>query len=278
MFISEMRELEEKFQSWKDRQPAHLSRYSEYNSNDNVIARVLRQEGKDTLEDYYFGANLVVETGEQYYVRKMSDTTLVNDFAAGSMVLNNPSTADTIASTDDFSDVTDPISGSYSSVESISITSGGTGYVDQESVTITGVTSTASNATATVDVTAGAITAFTMTAGGSGYEDGESLTIAGAGSSDAVTTCNTPKLTSVALNNSDSGNAGGGEFIITWKQSYSAVSFSATSPEIKGGAILATSTPGATEPILNHWNFGSIFTKQATEPLDVWVNHDLTGV
>ena len=279
MFIHDMKQLEEQFNSWKDHLPNTWNRYNEVNPNDNVIAKVMREEDGKPLADYFFGANLVVETGEHYYVQKMTDSTITNNFANGTMVLNNPTSADTIASDDDFSDVNSPLAGSYSSLASVTIVTGGSGYVQDESVTITGNTSSAANAVATANVTAGALTSVTITDGGSGYQSGETVTITstgGSGANDATITL--PLLTAIELDNQDAENAGRGQYIITWKQSYLASSFEATTNAVTGGAIVADNAPSGTDPLLNHWNFNNTFTKQLTEPLDVWVNHDLAGV
>lgn len=273
--MSDMKEVTEQFLSWKDNQPHNLSRYSAYNPDDNVIARVLRREGRDILHDYIFGRNLVVETGEQYYVQRMTVSTIDNNFSAGTMIVNNPSSADTPNTADDFSDVNSPIAGSYSSIQSTNF-AGGTGHVDQESV---GLVGTGSSATGTLNVTAGVIDSITITVGGSGYVSGEAITLSGATGTGGSGVATLPSLTSVALNNTDTGNAGGGQYIITWKQSWTAPAFVSGANNIQGGCTVDTNAPGVNEPLLNHWNFdqGS-FSKQNTEPLDVWVNHTLLGV
>ena len=64
----------------------------------------------------------------------------------------------------------------------------GSGYTDAEACTITGVTSGASNATGTLNVTGGAIDSIDITDNGSGYIAGEALTITGdtSAASDAI--------------------------------------------------------------------------------------------
>jgi len=83
-------------------------------------------------------------------------------------------------------------------VTTITLVSGGTGYVVGDELTITGDTSTASNARITVDaVTSGVITAFTKLVGGSGYTSaGESVTLSeGTGSSATATVTITGDIT-----------------------------------------------------------------------------------
>ena len=79
--------------------------------------------------------------------------------------------------------------------------SGGSGYTNQETVTITGQTSGANNAnaTATVDANANAnnaITGLSINSGGSGYINGETVTInssSGGSGATAVVTSSTAK-------------------------------------------------------------------------------------
>lgn len=79
-------------------------------------------------------------------------------------------------------------------IDSAAVLAAGTGYVDAESITLTGVSSGATNATATVSVTAGEITAINIVSGGDGYTDGEVLTvIGGTGSSGTGTATASPE-------------------------------------------------------------------------------------
>lgn len=64
-------------------------------------------------------------------------------------------------------------------IDSAAVLAAGTGYVDTEAVTLTGVSSGATNATATVTVVAGEITAINIVSGGDGYTDAEVLTVIG---------------------------------------------------------------------------------------------------
>ena len=75
-------------------------------------------------------------------------------------------------------------------VTTITLASGGTGYVVGDELTITGDTSTANNARITVnEVSSGVITAFTKLVGGSGYTSaGESVTLSGGTGSGATAT------------------------------------------------------------------------------------------
>lgn len=122
MYITDNIDLTEKLASWKDHQPNWLGRNLEYNPEDNVIARVLRMEGGKSLEDYIFGANIVCTTGAFHYLQLMASDTPTNDFPAGTMVINNPSSADTLAVGDDFADVNSGIAGSFASGQNITAT------------------------------------------------------------------------------------------------------------------------------------------------------------
>lgn len=102
------------------------------------------------------------------------------------------------------------ISGTAKSIFSEEITgdptivSGGTGYIDAETVTITGQTSGATNATAIVTVVDGIITAITLVLAGSDYTDGEIVTLTGITSlsNDATATIVVgPELTTLTMIN-----------------------------------------------------------------------------
>jgi len=72
-------------------------------------------------------------------------------------------------------------------VTSITFTSRGSGFVNTEVVTITGVTSSAANATFTVNSIAdNAVSSITVTNGGSGYTSAPNITITGGGGSGAT--------------------------------------------------------------------------------------------
>lgn len=76
----------------------------------------------------------------------------------------------------------------FGQIDSILVVDGGTGYVNGESVTITGVISGANNATGTVvETSGGIIDSVTITNPGSGYINVELVTTTGASSSNALT-------------------------------------------------------------------------------------------
>ena len=83
----------------------------------------------------------------------------------------------------------------YKSVESLTITNGGTGYTSAPSVTITGITgpnpgTPGSGATATATLTGNEVTGITITNGGSGYTNGAVATFSGGDGSNAAATVN----------------------------------------------------------------------------------------
>lgn len=73
-------------------------------------------------------------------------------------------------------------------IDTAAVVLGGTGYVDAESVTLTGQTSGATTATATISVTGGVITAINIVSGGSQYIAGETLDVIGGSGSGATGT------------------------------------------------------------------------------------------
>ena len=82
----------------------------------------------------------------------------------------------------------------YNSVETITITAGGSGYSSAPTVSIAGsgagptAGTPGSGATATATVSGGAVTAITLTNGGSGYSNGALVTFSGGGGSSAAAT------------------------------------------------------------------------------------------
>ncbi len=66
-------------------------------------------------------------------------------------------------------------------ITAVAVVGGGSGYTDLETVTYTGQTSGATNASGIASVTAGAITSVTIAVGGSGYTNGETVNILGNG-------------------------------------------------------------------------------------------------
>jgi len=97
-------ELYESYLSWKDRQPNYLSRGIEYDPQNNVIAL---QTFEDGYQEIYFGKNLVVNDGSQYYVELINQETPMDDFTY--MEVGNPATPDTIALTDEYAQFATPV-------------------------------------------------------------------------------------------------------------------------------------------------------------------------
>ena len=65
----------------------------------------------DGSKDWWYGANLVTNDGDIYYAKKAAGETPASneDFGASACVLQNPSSANTIAKTDAYVQVTNPI-------------------------------------------------------------------------------------------------------------------------------------------------------------------------
>lgn len=101
----------ELFESWKDHQPHYLKRNVEYDPRNNVIALLTLKDG---FQKPIFGRNLVTDTGELYYTKRIAqEATLSPDFSTdGRMILNNPASADTPAADDEYQDVNNPITDS----------------------------------------------------------------------------------------------------------------------------------------------------------------------
>lgn len=77
------------------------------------------------------------------------------------------------------------------------------------------------------------------------------------------------------VNDGDGDNTGSGVDIITYRVSYA--TGDANLADISD-VILTNPTPGASEPIIMHAEFGSAFTKTASDTLKVFVNHRMNGV
>ena len=99
---------------------------------------------------------------------------------------------------DDYITMTQLAQSTGSTLIEVALTSGGTGYIEGEDVTLTGQISSAANADARVHVTNGIIDRVHIVDGGSGYMDTEGLTIFGqiSSQSDAVGTA----VTNIVLN------------------------------------------------------------------------------
>jgi len=100
-------ELKEAFLSWKDNSPHYQSRNEVININSNIIAVLKYPDGH--IEPH-FSHNLVVTTGEEYYIELIGQITPTNAF--DTMTLGNPAGNDTLAADDDFGDLGSPITGS----------------------------------------------------------------------------------------------------------------------------------------------------------------------
>jgi hypothetical protein len=74
-------------------------------------------------------------------------------------------------------------------------------------------------------------------------------------------------------NDGDSDNTGSGTTVVTYLVSF-------TTGEVNGDiadVIITNPSPGASEPILMHAEFGAAFTKTSSDTLKVFVNHTLAG-
>ena len=77
------------------------------------------------------------------------------------------------------------------------------------------------------------------------------------------------------VNDLDVDNTGAGLDTVTYLVSY--LKTEAIETQISD-VILTNPTPGATEPIIMHAEFGTPFDKAATDTLKVFVNHNFNGV
>jgi len=82
--------------------------------NLKVIQNVVALETKsDGTRIYHYGKNLLVDTGELYYTKRMAQETPTPDFSTdGRMELNNPASADTPAAGDSYDEMLTPITAS----------------------------------------------------------------------------------------------------------------------------------------------------------------------
>lgn len=76
------------------------------------------------------------------------------------------------------------------------------------------------------------------------------------------------------INDGDSDNTGAGTDIATYRVSYLTSEANATGI---ADVIITNPTPGASEPLLMHAEFGTPFTKTSSDTLKVFVNHQLNG-
>ena len=102
----------ENFLSWKDHSPNYFSRGVELNPDDNVCVVKSTYDGVDLVgKDWMYGANLVTNDGDIFYAKQaVTEANGSNeDFEAGRMELQNPSSADTPAKTDTYQQVSTPV-------------------------------------------------------------------------------------------------------------------------------------------------------------------------
>lgn len=76
----------------------------------------------------------------------------------------------------------------------------------------------------------------------------------------------------------DVNNPGLGEFIFTWRTTWTAGDFDTESANTIKNGVITPPAPSGTDPLLTHWEFTSPFTKLSTSSLVVWVNHSFAGV
>lgn len=104
----------EDFMSWLDKQAHFIDRYHEYDPMNNVIAVIGRPEGKEELNIWHYGMNLVTDDGDIFYAQQaVTEVPAANeDFQEGRMELNNPGIQDTPAKGDTYTNLTTPITAS----------------------------------------------------------------------------------------------------------------------------------------------------------------------
>ena len=81
---------------------------SEIDPKNNICLVVTHEDGS---KDWWYGANLVTNDGDIYYAKKAAGETPASNenFGASACVLQNPSSPNTIAKTDAYAQVTNPI-------------------------------------------------------------------------------------------------------------------------------------------------------------------------
>jgi hypothetical protein len=77
------------------------------------------------------------------------------------------------------------------------------------------------------------------------------------------------------INDSDVDNTGAGVDVVTYAVSYSKVEANASNI---ADIIITNPSPGASEPLMMHAEFGTPFTKTSNDTLKVFVNHTLNGI
>ena len=81
---------------------------TEIDPKNNICLVVTHQDGS---KDWWYGSNLVTNDGDIYYAKKAAGETPASNenFGASACVLQNPSSANTIAKTDAYGQVSSPI-------------------------------------------------------------------------------------------------------------------------------------------------------------------------
>jgi len=110
----------ETFLKFLETQPHDLDgQIHDFNPKMNVCAVLRTPEispyGKvDMIANFFYTHNIVTNDGDVFYAKMgAGETPSANeDFASGRMELNNPTSADSLAKTDDYSDVLTPITAS----------------------------------------------------------------------------------------------------------------------------------------------------------------------
>lgn len=77
------------------------------------------------------------------------------------------------------------------------------------------------------------------------------------------------------VNDADGDNTGAGVDVVTYRTSY--LTTEANAVDITD-VIITNPSPGASEPILMHAEFGAAFTKTSSDTLKVFINHTMSGV
>jgi hypothetical protein len=77
------------------------------------------------------------------------------------------------------------------------------------------------------------------------------------------------------INDSDVDNTGAGVDVVTYAVSYSKVEANASNI---ADIIITNPSPGASEPVMMHAEFGTPFTKTSNDTLKVFINHTLNGI
>jgi hypothetical protein len=77
------------------------------------------------------------------------------------------------------------------------------------------------------------------------------------------------------INDADADNTGAGVDIVTYAVSYTKLEANASNI---ADIIITNPSPGASEPVMMHAEFGTPFTKTSNDTLKVFINHTLNGI